>query len=60
MEGAVVSVKEVTAKGAMDVQSEQIEELQSAKSSKEHFQWLKDAAQVVIISKNMPDKKVAH
>ena len=52
MEGAVASVKEVTAKGAMEIQSEQIKELQSAQSSEEHFQWLKDAAQVVVVSKN--------
>lgn len=50
MEGAVASVKEVTAKGAMEIQSEQIKELQQ--SSEEHFQWLKDAAQVVVVSKN--------
>ena len=50
VEGAVASVKEVTAIDATEIQSEQTKELQSAQSTKEHFQWLKDAAQVVIIT----------
>ena len=50
VEGAVASVKEVTAKDAIEIQSEQTKELQSAQSSEENFQWLKDASQVVVIT----------
>ena len=48
VEGSVASVKEVhaTSKGAIEIQSQ---DLWSALSSEEHFKWLQDAAQVVII-----------
>ena len=50
VEGAVASMKEEATKAAMEIQSEQIKGLQSAQSSDGHFQWLKDAAQVIIIT----------
>ena len=48
VEGSVASVKEVhvTSKGAIEIQSQ---DLWSTLSSEEHFKWLQDAAQVVII-----------
>lgn len=44
VKGSVASVKEVTTKDISEIQSR---EPLSAQESEEHFQWLKDAVQVV-------------
>lgn len=47
VKGTVASVKEVTTEDVIEIQSQ---EPLSAQGSEEHFQWLKDAAQVVAIT----------
>lgn len=47
MEGALASVKEITTEDDVEIHCQ---EFPSAQCSEEHFQWLKDAAQVDIIT----------
>ncbi len=47
VKGTAASVKEATTNDVIEIQSQ---EPLSAQESEEHFQWLKDAAQVDIIT----------